>query len=338
MSQPDIRTSIQKAMRVAFPEAEARVARFYGMQHYQLGWRDEKLEPASVDPGKLLRPQLVLLACRAAGGDPRQALPLAAGLQLIHDFSLVHDDIQDNSDTRRGRPTVWKIWGLAQGINTGDGLFTVAHLAVHRLTEAGVRPEVVLEVLRRFDQAVLTICEGQFLDLSFEADLTIGEADYLAMISRKTAALIAAAASLGAIVGGADAATAAAMFDYGQSLGLAFQIQDDVLGIWGDPELTGKPFAADLYRRKVSLPVIRALHTGGQGAELARLYRQPEQNDADVRTMLDILDAAGARGYTEAVAERYHRQALDALASAQGNPAALADLRAITARLLNRQF
>src|SRR6187431_2310660 len=113
MNQTESRTSIQAAMRTAFPAAEARVERFYAMQQYQLGWRDARLGPADVDPGKLLRPQLVLLACRAAGGDARQALPLAAGIQLIHDFSLIHDDIEDISDTRRGRPTVWKLWGLA---------------------------------------------------------------------------------------------------------------------------------------------------------------------------------------------------------------------------------
>jgi geranylgeranyl diphosphate synthase type I len=314
------------------------LARFYAMQQYQLGWRDEQLQPARVDPGKLLRPQLVLLACRASGGDPRHALPLAAGIQLIHDFSLVHDDIEDNSGTRRGRPAVWKLWGMAQGINTGDGLFAVAHLAVHRLADVGVPPEVALEVLKRFDQMILAICEGQFLDLSYEGDLTIGEADYLAMISRKTAALIAAATGLGAIVGGADPATAKAMFDYGHSLGMAFQIQDDVLGIWGDPEITGKPFAADLYRRKLSLPIIHALHTADRRDDLARIYSRPNESDGDVRQSLDILDAAGARRYTEGVAADYHRQALAALDAARGDTAALAELRALTERLVNRAF
>src|SRR5215510_5283318 len=155
MNQSDTRISIQAAMRAAFPQAEARVARFYAMQEYQLGWRDEQLKPADVDPGKLLRPQLTLLACRAVGGDPRQALPLAAGIQLIHDFSLIHDDIEDQSATRRGRPAIWKLWGLAQGINAGDGLFVIAHLAAYRLAEVGLPAEVVLEILRRFDQTIL---------------------------------------------------------------------------------------------------------------------------------------------------------------------------------------
>jgi geranylgeranyl diphosphate synthase type I len=337
MDQQDIRMQIQEAMRAVFPPAEEHVARFYAMQEYQLGWRDERLAPASFDPGKLLRPRLSLLACRAVGGDPQLALPLAAGIQLIHDFSLIHDDIEDNSATRRGRPTVWAVWGLAQGINTGDGMFVIAHLALHRLAALGLRAEVVLEVLRRFDQTILTICEGQFLDLSFEGNLEISEADYLAMISRKTAALVAAASGLGAIIGGADAATARALFDFGQNLGLAFQIQDDVLGIWGDPAVTGKPAAADLYRRKVSLPVIHALRTTNQRQQLAQLYRQDQIGDDHVQHMLRILADAGAQGYSEGVAAYYHQQALGALDAAHGDTLALEELRAIAERLVGRQ-
>src|SRR5437764_6787283 len=119
MKQVVPRIAIQEMMRAAFPQAEARVAQFYAMQEYQLGWRDELLASADTEPGKLLRPVLSLLACRIGGGEAGRALPLAAGIQLVHDFSLIHDDIEDQSATRRGRPTVWKLWGLAQGINTG---------------------------------------------------------------------------------------------------------------------------------------------------------------------------------------------------------------------------
>ena len=338
MNQPDVRIAIQEAMRAAFPEVEARVAQFYAMQEYQLGWRDEQLAPAHVDPGKLLRPRLSLLACRAAGGDMWQALPLAAGIQLIHDFSLIHDDIEDQSATRRGRSTIWKLWGLAQGVNTGDGMFVMAHMALHRLVEAGVPAAVTLEVLRRFDQTILTICEGQFLDLRYEGDLGIGEADYLAVISRKTAVLIAAAAGLGAMIGGADETTAQAFFDFGHNLGLAFQIEDDVLGIWGDPAVTGKPATDDLYRRKVSLPIIYALRTAGQRANLADLYGKTRIGDDEVHHILDILELAHARRYAEDMAKFYHQQALAALDAVRGgDAAALADLRAIAEGLLGRR-
>jgi geranylgeranyl diphosphate synthase type I len=338
MTHLDERSTIQAAMRAAFPKAEERVARFYHMQEYHLGWRAESLAPSSSDPGKLLRPRLCLLACRAAGGEPHRALPLAAGIQLIHDFSLIHDDIEDNSETRRGRRTVWAIWGLPQGINTGDGMFVVAHLALHRLSEQGVPADVTLEILRRFDQTILRICEGQFLDLSYEGDLSISEADYLAMISRKTAALIAASSGLGALVGGASAATAQALFDFGLHLGLAFQIEDDVLGVWGDPTVTGKPYAADLYRRKLSLPVISGLRNAARREELARLYTQDNPDDDAVRAMLAILDEAGARGYAEGIAAHHHTQALAALDSVtDGNREALAQLRSIAEGLVGRK-
>lgn len=324
-------------MRAAFPQAEARVATFYGMQEYHLGWRDEQLQQAHFDPGKLLRPYFVLLGCAVAGGDPQQALPLAAGVQLIHDFSLIHDDIEDDSDTRRGRPTLWKVWGLAQGLNAGDGMFVLAHLSLHRLKAAGVPPAVVLEILHRFDQTILTICEGQYLDLSFEGNLTIDEEAYLAMISRKTAALIAAACGLGAMLGGADAKLAETLFDFGQNLGLAFQVQDDVLGIWGDPAETGKPFAADLIRRKVSLPVIYALQHAERRAELSQLYQQPHAGDQELQRILGILEEAGSQSYTEETAADYHHRALAALDAAQGDPRALAQLRSIAERLLGRK-
>ncbi len=332
----DERTTIQAAMRAAFPAAEARVSRFYEMMEYHLGWRDEQLVPAHFDPGKLLRPRLCLLACRAVGGDPNQALPLAAAIQLIHDFSLIHDDIEDNSSTRRGRPTVWKLWGVPQAINTGDGLFTIAHLALHRLADAGVAPEVTVEVLRRFGSTILTLCEGQFLDLSYEGNLRITEDDYLAMIRRKTAVLLGASTELGALVGGADATTVRALADFGLNLGMAFQIQDDVLGVWGDPEKTGKPFAADLVQRKLSLPVIHALNSAQLGEQLAELYARRETADGDITRMLEILDQAGSRSHTERAAEQYQRAALAALDRAQGDAQALAGLRALAGNLVGR--
>ncbi len=335
-------SEIQNAMQAAFPQMEERVARFYAMQEYHLGWRDTDLRPASYESGKLLRPQLALLACRAVGGDAAQALPLAAAVQLIHDFSLIHDDVEDDSDLRRGRPTVWKVWGLAHGVNVGDGMFVMAHLALHGLTDAGVSPTITLDVFKRFSQTIMRLCEGQFLDISFEGNVCIAEEDYLAMISRKTAALLAGAASMGALVGGANASGVAAFETFGENLGMAFQVQDDILGIWGEPEITGKPRAADLYGRKVSLPIIHALRHSGEDCELERIYRQKQMSDADVTHVLAVLEAARSRAYCEQAAAHYHKLAVQSLDQfhTNGDPDvedALAQIRVMTKKLLGRQ-
>ncbi len=337
----DVRAQIQAEMRAVFPEVEGRLSRFYAMQEYHLGWRNEDLSPAAADPGKLIRPQLVLLACAAAGGDPQQALPLAAGVQLLHDFSLIHDDIEDDSALRRGRRTLWRIWGLAHGINAGDAMFTLAHLALHRLADRGLPPERIVAILRRFDEIILRICEGQFLDLSFEGDLSITPAEYLTMIEGKTAALIAGATELGARAAGAAEPVVDALAAFGRALGLAFQIEDDILGIWGAPEQTGKPFAADLYRRKVSLPVVHALTHSPDRDILANLYRQSTLDDAAVTQALAILDAAGSRAYCVAIANEHHRAAFAALDQIQPESteatAVHNHLRALAQSLIGRQ-
>jgi geranylgeranyl diphosphate synthase, type I len=301
---PNLRQAIQEAMRAAFPESESQVARFYAMQQYHLGWRDAELSAVMVEPGKLLRPYLALLACQAVGGRVEQAMPLAAGIELIHNFTLIHDDIQDVSPLRRGRATLWNLWGLAHGITAGDSMFALAHLAVHRLRTVGVSATVVLEVLQRLDETILAVCEGQYLDCSYEGNLRITEDDYLAMICRKTSTLIGTAISTGALVGGSDMATAQALYNFGINLGMAFQLQDDVLGIWGDPKLTGKPAAADLSRRKVTLPIIRALRDSRQRQALADLYREETITDADVQRMLTILDETTIRSDMIALVSR----------------------------------
>ncbi|HYF61637.1 MAG TPA: polyprenyl synthetase family protein [Herpetosiphonaceae bacterium] len=331
--------SIRAAMARAFPDGENAAALFYQMQEYHLGWRDEALQPSAADSGKLLRPRYCILACEAVGGKAATAEPLAAAIQLLHDFSLIHDDIQDHSPTRRGRPTVWNIWGVPHGINAGDGMYTIAQLSLLRLAEVGVAADVVVEIARRFNQTVLRICEGQFLDMSFEERLDITEADYLAMISRKTAALIAAATGLGAILGGASQAQAVALYDFGEALGLAFQMEDDILGIWGEEAVTGKPDAHDIWGRKKSLPIIHALaHAdAGDAAELRRIYGQAELAHADVPAVLSILERTGSRGYAAGVARFYHEAALAALDGIEGGvDSALAEIRAITGKLLGR--
>ena len=326
-------------MEQAFPVADPAVALFYQMQEYHLGWRDQDLQPTAADSGKLLRPRFCILACQVVGGAAATAQPLAAAIQLLHDFSLIHDDIEDHSPTRRGRATVWNLWGIPQAINAGDGMYTAAQLSLLRLVEVGVAADVVVEIARRFNQTVMRICEGQYLDMSFEERLDLTEADYLAMISRKTAALIAAATGLGAILGGASQAQAVALYEFGEALGLAFQIEDDILGIWGAEAVTGKPDAHDIWGRKKSLPIIHALaHAEPEDvAALRRIYAQSDIQAGDIPAVLDILERTGSRGYADGVARFYHEAALTALNQIEGGaPEALAEIRAITGKLLGR--
>ena len=337
--QLQLTEEIHAAMRAALPApADPALAEYYRMMEYHLGWRDANLLPETADVGKLVRPLFAILACRALGGSDAHALPLAAAIQLLHDFSLIHDDIEDHSAQRRGRATVWRLWGLEVGINVGDGMFTVAHCALHRLSDVGVAPATVLAVLRGFEAAILRICEGQHLDLTAEGRFDIGEARYLAMIRGKTAALFGAAARLGARLATDDEAQLAVMRAFGEALGLAYQMQDDLLDIWGDPRQTGKPFAADLLQRKMSLPMVHAhAHAGPDRAVIERVYRQERVTEDDVQALLAILDAAGSRAHVTMLANREHDRALAALADVRpSDHAAFEALQALAESLLNR--
>ena len=334
----DIRMQIRAEMQAVFPQHEALVAEFYGMQEYHLGWRNQALVTEYADPGKLLRPIMTLLAAQIVGGEIRQALPLAAGIQLLHDFSLIHDDIQDNSDLRRGRQTLWSIWGMAQGINAGDGMFVLAHMAIQRMQDVGVPANRVLEIMRRFDRAILQICEGQHLDMKFEGDCSISQSAYIAMVTRKTAVLVASCGELGALAGGASEADAQALSAFGLHLGIAFQMQDDILGVWGDPAVTGKPLAADLSRRKLSLPVIHALaHEPGDGV-MHQLYNTPVGDDRLIDDAIAMMNQCGAEQAVTALVEQHYQQAYASLSQVNVvNHDAFAQLRALADGLLGRK-
>jgi geranylgeranyl diphosphate synthase type I len=297
---------------------------FFGMMHYHLGWADAQFLPAQVKIGKRLRPLFTLLACQAAGGDVQAALPAAAAVELIHNFSLIHDDIEDRSATRRGRPTAWALWGEAQAINAGDAMFTLAHLTLHRLGERGVSGDRIAAALRALDQTNLELCRGQHMDLDFEARLDVSADAYIAMIRGKTAALLGCAGYLGALVASPDEALAERYRCVGEELGLAFQIQDDVLGIWGEAEVTGKPVADDIRSRKKSLPVVSVLGQAGiPGAERLRaIYAQETLSEADVASAVAILDASQARTHAEKLAHRHLEAALAELEAAQPEPEA----------------
>ena len=320
--------AVEEEMRRVVGTVPESLAGYHEMLTYHLGWTD------GADAGKRIRPLLALLCCTAAGGNWKSALPLAAAIELIHNFSLIHDDIQDRSPTRRGRPTVWAKWGAAQAINAGDAMFTLAHLAPQRLTVWQVDPATALWVLERLDQTCLALTQGQYLDMSFEERRRVTVAEYLAMIEGKTGALIAASAQLGARLGGVEGVRLDHFREFGLSLGLAFQIQDDLLGIWGNEALTGKSALSDIEARKKTLPVVFGLEHSDLFAEA---YAQPHQPGDSSSALAATLAELGAKDYVERQAAQMTQAALSHLEAAQPGQAAGAALRELTAQLLGRQ-
>lgn len=319
--------AVEDEMRLAIGDGAPHLQDFYTMMRYHLGWTDGS------GGGKRIRPLLALLSCTAAGGAWPSALPLAAALELLHNFSLIHDDIQDNSPTRRGRPTVWARWGQAQAINAGDAMFTLTHLAPQRLVACGHSAAAALAVLEELDRTSLALTQGQYLDMAFEQRPQVTVAEYLTMIEGKTGALIAAAAHLGARLGGAEGERLAHFRSYGLNLGLAFQFQDDWLGIWGNEAVTGKSTASDLATRKKTLPVVYGLE---HSEVFARAYAVPYQPGASLEDLAVALEQLGAKAYVEQQAHDMTQAALLHLAEARPGEPAGAALRELTDQLLRR--
>ncbi|MCB8946356.1 MAG: polyprenyl synthetase family protein [Ardenticatenaceae bacterium] len=308
---------------------------FYGMMHYHMGWADEQFQPAHVKSGKRIRPILCLLTCAAAGGDWRQALPAAAAVEILHNFSLVHDDIEDASPTRRGRATMWQIWGIELAINTGDAMFALAHIALGRLQDRGVDAAIVVQALRRFDEMCVRLTQGQHADMSFEKREQVSVDEYMEMITGKTAVLLSHCAELGALVAGCDAATVNNYAAFGRDLGLAFQVIDDILGIWGDEDLTGKSAATDIATKKKTLPVLHGL---AQDESLRQLYQQSEANDAFIQQVVAQLDQTGSRDFANSKASTYSHSAVHHLEATNPRGAAGLALQQLTDMLLKRDF
>ena len=226
------------------------------MFYYHLGYQKNQIE--TFGSGKRLRPLLTLICTLGSGGLWENALPAAVAIELTHNFSLIHDDIEDKSDTRRGKLAVWKKWGIEQGINTGDAMQSVAVRAILEL-EKFYSPTVTVVCSKLLLDSIFLITSGQYLDLKYEGCERIDQNAYLQMIERKTATLIACSTKMGAILGGLDMNGQEYYFQFGKYLGLAFQIYDDWLGVWGISQKTGKPTASDLYQKKKSYPVVMGL-------------------------------------------------------------------------------
>jgi geranylgeranyl diphosphate synthase, type I len=290
--------------------------------------------------GKRLRPMIALLSCVAAGGDMADAGPLAAAVELLHNFTLIHDDIQDRSPNRRHRSTVWRTWGDAQAINAGDALFAAAQIGVLACDSPRVNADQLLFIARAFNRMTIDIVRGQVLDLEFEGQGGVSADDYLTMIRGKTAAIVQFSAWAGALLGGADVSKAHTFAQFGEALGLGFQIRDDALGVWGAPEETGKDAADDIRRRKQSMPVLLLREAAGTADRdaLDRIFGRNSVTEDDVAVVLSMLEAYDIARDIEERVRSYHDGAVAALdsLSATIDEHALSALRALTDRMAVR--
>ncbi|HEY7025534.1 MAG TPA: polyprenyl synthetase family protein [Candidatus Limnocylindrales bacterium] len=316
LTSPDIDVLIadteQEILRVIERVQDERTHELYEMVRYHLGL------DLGGPRGKRIRPLLGLLAYESLTGEHEAALPGAAAVELGHNFSLVHDDIEDRDVERHHRATLWMVFGQAQAINTGDTLFTLSRMALYRLRELGFSDAKVLALMSLYDETCLALCEGQFMDIwSAEHDDRLSVEFYFDMIGRKTAALIAASVQAGAMLATDDASIIDAYRGFGWSLGIAFQLNDDLLGIWGDEQSTGKE-PSDLAKHKKTLPIIYALERAASAdtARLKELLATPDPSPELVLEARRILERSGARDYTRSRAREERDEALRRIESA----------------------
>lgn len=345
---PDYLSSVEHIMKDLLSEAEQSTKHIFGehdlplysMARYHLGWSTTDFRPAEFDAGKRIRPLICMYACGAVGGDPEAAAPAAAAIELLHNFTLVHDDIQDQSETRRHRPTVWSVWGASQAINVGDAIFALGQLALLQVVQRGVPYDRLELLVRGYNEVTLRIVEGQVLDLGFEDRWNIGVSNYLEMIRGKSAAIVAYAAWAGALAGGTDLERANGFRAFGEALGLGFQVRDDILGIWGETSVTGKRKADDIRRRKKSLPII-ALAAVAAPDELRRLrgiYQQPVVEESEVGWVVALLRRYEIEDQMQEVVVRYHDDARVLIEQAADDSPSRRELLDLLERLSNRAY
>lgn len=314
---------------------EEKLFDIYGQMQYHLGWLDQQLHPTNGHPGKLLRPKLLLLSYELAWAleqtsttpllspSLQPALPAAASIELAHNFTLLHDDIQDGDVERRHRPTVWSVWGIPQAILVGDALFALARLHLLKVLDEGVPPAITLRLAQLFDIALLKLTEGQHLDMSFERQPQVSLTSYEEMISRKTATLMSTAVEMGATIGTRNRETIDGLARFGHALGLAFQVRDDILGIWATEAELGKLPAGDIYRRKKSLPILHALQYAQADDQqfIANSYQQDAPiTKEQVMEVLAILERTRTRAYCEQFLVQQSQHARLALAQVAAAP------------------
>ncbi len=320
-----LRELVEPALRAAIARLDPISAE---QAAYHLGWTDE-----TAGGGKAVRPRLALLGAAAVGADPAVAVPGAVAVELVHNYSLFHDDLIDGDVERRHRPTVWRVWGTAGAVLGGDAL---AALSIEVLLE--VPGQAGVAAARLLARATSDLIRGQVQDVSFEGRPEIGVDAVLAMAEAKTGALLAASAAIGAVLASAPATDVDALAKYGRHLGLAFQLADDVLGIWGDPQRTGKPARADLRARKTSLPVAWAIGRGGAAGQRLSEFSSSkhEASEAELIELADLVETVGGREWARAQAGAHAEAAVAALITLAGPTQPRAELAELAAYAAQR--
>lgn len=311
----------------------------YTMMLYHMGWANEQgdLLEERISAGKALRPTLCLFSCEAYSGSWEQAMPAAVALELVHNFSLIHDDIQDGDTERRHRPTLWALWGQPQAITAGNAMRSLADASA--LWGAGLPERKALRASWLLTQAYLDMIRGQCMDLSFEGRLDIKLEDYLGMIACKTGALIRCGMEMGSLIGTDDEDSVHHFARIGAYLGRAFQIRDDHLGIWGDEVNTGKSVGNDIRRKKKSFPIVFALEAaeGAARKRLTEVYSGEEVDERDVGDVLDVLAELNVEEYSTSDTERATELALGHAREANLSPWAMQELEQMAEFLVERQ-
>ena len=331
--------SMARARRLVTPALAAAVdslsPELRHIVRYHWGWVDEQGKPAQGAAGKALRPTLAMLSAEAVGAPAERACAGAAAVELVHDFTLLHDDVMDGDRERRHRPTAWTVFGVGPAICAGDSLMLLAQRVL--LEDPAETRVAALDALC---DAAHEVIAGQLLDLSFEGRLDVGLGAYLRMAARKTGALLACSASIGAVLAGGEPESVGALRRFGVALGLAFQAVDDWLGIWGRPERTGKPLASDLRQRKSSLPIVFGLGAeGDEACELRALVASPGPLAEDALARgVELLAACGAEAHTRAEARRQIAIARSALARAPIEDGARQELLELASFVVEREF
>lgn len=309
----DYRQAVEEELKAVF---ESRQGFLYNVLRYHLGWVDQQGQPELGATPLHFQAVAALAACDSLGGGFRNALPAAASVELVYNFTTVHSDVQSGRAEASDRPSIWWVWGPAQAINAGDGLHALGRTTMMRLAQRGVTPERVLSAVRSLDRACLTLCEGQYMDLEFQEQIMVTSAAYLDMVGRKAGALTGSAAEAGAIVAGASDDVCRALRDAGKLLGSGWQVARDIDDLWGERGDGMTP--SNVLNKKKSLPLIYALENGTVGVkrELGSIYMKRVLEPDDAARLIAILEEADARTAAESKARELVEQALDTAAGA----------------------